>query len=366
MMHRRVLNRRFFFFILALALGGFFIFLSASLGLLNRGGASYGRVILKQLLILIGAIGLMLMAANFDYHRLRRWALPIFLVALAVSLLVFVPGLGFSSGGARRWLSIGTQTFQPSELLKLGFIIYLAAWLTRTNVQLTSWASGFLPFVLLMGVTGATLIAEPDLGTFSVLAVSALVMFFVAGGHWRQLLLISVLGLILIGGTIAAKPYARERILTFIHPQENLLTSSYQLNQSLIAIGSGGWLGRGLGRSIQKFNYLPEPIGDSIFAVAAEEFGLFGGLSIILIFIIFAWWGLALAAQASDRFGRVLITGIIVLIATGAFVNIASMLGLLPLTGIPLIFISHGGSSLLFSLLGCGIILNVGRFALKS
>ena len=365
-MRRRNLNRRFFFFILALTPGGFFIFLSASLGLLNRDGASYGRVVLKQLIILVAAIGLMLAAANFDYRRWRRWALPIFLATLAINLLVFVPGLGFSSGGARRWLSIGAQTFQPSELLKLGFIIYLAAWLTRSNIQLNSWAAGFLPFILLMGITGATLIAEPDLGTFSVLAVSALAMFFVAGGRWRQLFLIAGLGLVVLGGVIAVKPYAQDRILTFLNPQENLLTSSYQLNQSLITIGSGGWLGRGLGRSIQKFNYLPEPIGDSIFAVAAEEFGFLGGLLIILVFVVFSWWGLTLAARAPDRFGRVLITGIIVLIATGAFVNIASMLGLLPLTGIPLVFISHGGSSLLLSLLGCGIILSVGRFASKT
>jgi len=360
-MRRRVLNRRFFFFILVVVLIGFFVFLSASLGLLGRDGARYGRIVPNQLIVLFVSIGGMLLAANFDYRRLRPYALPIFLITLGVSLLVFVPGLGFMSGGARRWISIGTRTFQPSELLKLGFIIYLAAWLTRSGHQLTSWRSGFLPFLLLVGVTGVTLVAEPDLSTFSILAVSATTMFFVAGGKWRQLLLILVLGLAALTTIVSSKPYAQKRVLTFLNPQENLLTSSYQLNQSLIAIGSGGLFGRGLGRSIQKFNYLPEPIGDSIFAVAAEEFGFIGGLLIILIFVIFVWWGLALAVRTADPFGQILLTGLVVLIATGAFVNIASMLGLLPLTGIPLVFISHGGSSLLFSLIGCGIILNISR-----
>ncbi|MBI2100917.1 MAG: cell division protein FtsW [Candidatus Vogelbacteria bacterium] len=358
-MRRPASNRRFFFFILAVALIGFFIFSSASLGLLDRDGASYSRIVLKQLVILAGALVAMIVMSSFNYHHLRRLALPLFIVSLILSLLVFVPGLGFASGGARRWISIGTQTFQPSELLKLAFIIYLAAWLSRTKVQTANWQYGLLPFFLIVGVTSATLIVEPDLGTFFVLIAAALAMFFAAGGPWRQVFVILLLALVAGGAVIAVKPYARERFLTFLNPTENLLTSSYQINQSLIAIGSGGLWGRGFSRSIQKFHYLPEPIGDSIFAVAGEEFGLIGGLFIIGIFVTFAVWGLWLARRVSDRFGQGLVVGIVILISTGAFVNIASMLGLLPLTGIPLAFVSHGGSSLLFSLIGCGIILNV-------
>ncbi len=365
-MRRSASNRRFFFFILAVSLIGFFIFSSASLGLLNRDGASYSRIVFNQLVILAAALAAMIAVSHFDYRHLRRLALPLFLIALAVSLLVFVPGLGFASGGAQRWISIGSRTFQPSELLKLAFIIYLAAWLSRLKVQSGNWQYGLLPFFLIVGVTGAILIAEPDLGTLFVLIAAALAMFFAAGRPWRHLLVILFLVLATFGSIIAVKPYARERFLTFLNPTENLLTSSYQINQSLITIGSGGLWGRGFGRSIQKFHYLPEPIGDSIFAVAGEEFGLIGGLFIIGIFVAFAVWGLGLARRTTDRFGRGLVVGIVVLISTGAFVNIASMLGLWPLTGIPLAFISHGGSSLLFSLIGCGIILNISRHHSKS
>lgn len=365
-MRRRPSNRRFFFFILTVSLIGFFIFSSASLGLLNRGGASYSRIVFNQLIILGGALAVMIAVSHFNYHYLRRLALPLFIVSLAISLLVFVPGLGFASGGAQRWISIGTRTFQPSELLKLAFIIYLAAWLSRTKVQLTNWQYGLLPFLFIVSVTGATIIAEPDLGTFFILIVTAMAVFFTAGGRWRHVFTILFLVLAAFGSIIAVKPYARERFLTFLNPTENLLTSSYQINQSLIAIGSGGLWGRGFGRSIQKFHYLPEPIGDSIFAVAGEEFGLIGGLFIIGVFVAFTVWGLSLARRTTDRFGRGLVVGIVVLISTGAFVNIASMLGLLPLTGLPLAFVSHGGSSLLFSLIGCGIILNVSRHHSKS
>ncbi|MBI2097334.1 MAG: FtsW/RodA/SpoVE family cell cycle protein [Candidatus Vogelbacteria bacterium] len=365
-MRRPASNRRFFFFILIVTLIGFFIFSSASLGLLNRDGASYSRIVFNQLAILIGALAAMIAVSHFNYRHLRRLALPLFLVSLVVSLLVFVPGLGFASGGAQRWISLGTRTFQPSELLKLAFVVYLAAWLSRTKIQLADWPYGLLPFFLIVGVTGATLIAEPDLGTFFVLIAAALAMFFAAGGPWRQVFVVLLLALAAGGSVIAVKPYARERFLTFLNPTENLLTSSYQINQSLIAIGSGGLWGRGFGRSVQKFHYLPEPIGDSIFAVASEEFGLIGGLFIIGIFVAFVVWGLGLARRTADRFGSELIVGIVVLISTGALINIASMLGLLPLTGIPLAFISHGGSSLLFSLVGCGIILNISRHHAKS
>src|SRR3989344_5787226 len=304
-MDRRPSNRRFFFFILAVTLIGFFIFSSASLGLLNRDGANYSRIVLNQLLILAVSLAAMIAVSHFDYRHLLRLALPLFIIALAVSLLVFVPSLGFASGGAQRLISIGSRTFQPSELLKLALIIYLAAWFSRTKVQSGNWQYGLLAFFLSVGVTGVTLIAEPDLGTFFILIAAAMVIFFVAGGPWRHLFIILFLTLTVFGSVIAVKPYARERFLTFLNPTENLLTSSYQINQSLIAIGSGGLWGRGFGRSIQKFHYLPEPIGDSIFAVAGEEFGLIGGLFIIGILVAFAVWGLSLARRTTDRFGRV-------------------------------------------------------------
>ncbi len=360
-MRARSLNRSFFIFILFFVLFGFFIFSSASLGLLNRGGASYGRVAFGQLVILLAGLVALLIGAKFDYHLLRRLATPILLSAMVLSLLVFIPGFGFESGGARRWLLIGSRTFQPSEFLKLGLVIYLAAWLTRPGVQLTRWRSGLLPFLLLVSIAGVVLVLQPDLGTFFILLITSVTMFFVAGGRWSHLLVIFLLAIFGLTTVIISKDYARERIETFLNPEANVLTSSYQINQSLVAIGSGGLWGRGFGQSLQKFRHLPEPIGDSVFAVAGEEFGLVGGILIILSFIIFSVWGFRLALRASDHFGRLLVAGVVMSISSGAFVNIASMLGLVPLTGIPLIFISHGGSSLLFSLIGCGIILSVAK-----
>lgn len=354
-------NRRFFFFIVTLAFAGFLIFSSASLGLLNRDGVTYAKVIWNQLATLLAGFLLLLLVGRFPYQYWRKISLWLFIVSFIATLLVFVPGIGFASGGAYRWFSIGSRTFQPAELLKFSFVIYLAAWLAKIRERVASWRFGFLPFLLFVGLAGVLLIAQPDIGTFLVLFAAAAAMFFFAGAKWRQLLvlgLIALLGFLLI---IMFKPYARERILTLFYPNEKVDSSSWQINQSLIAIGSGGLTGRGFGQSLQKFNYLPEPIGDSIFAVTAEEFGFLGGGALVLAFALFAVWGLRIAARAPDRFGQLLVVGFVVLMTTGAFINIASMLGLFPLTGVPLLFVSHGGSALLFSMLGGGVILNVAR-----
>ncbi|MEK7621828.1 MAG: putative peptidoglycan glycosyltransferase FtsW [Patescibacteria group bacterium] len=357
----RLQNRRFLFFIIAVVLLGFLIFTSASLGLLSGDGANYQRIIGNQLLTLLVGLVALLLLGRFPYQHWRKIALWLFILSLLLTVLVFVPQLGFSSGGASRWLSLGERTFQPAEFLKFGFIIYLAAWLAKIRERVTTWRFGFTPFLLFVGLVGAILIAQPDLGTFFTLFAAAAAMFFAAGARWRQLgalLLIAVIGFSVV---IWSKSYARERVFTFFYPNEKTDSSSWQIKQSLIAIGSGGLTGRGFGQSLQKFNYLPQPIGDSIFAVAAEEFGFLGSVTLVSIFTLFIMWGLRIAARARDRFGRFLAVGFVTLMTTGAFVNIGSMLGLLPLTGIPLLFVSHGGSALLFSMLGCGIILNVAR-----
>ena len=355
--------RHFFFFIAAIALLGFLIFSSAALGLLGSDGASYNQVVRNQSLTLLAGLVTLLVIGRFPYRHWRKMAVWLFGLSLLLTLLVFVPGFGFSSGGASRWISFGSRTFQPSEFLKLGFVVYLAAWLAKIRERVTTWQSGFLPFLFLGGLAMFVLIAQPDIGTGLVLFTAATAMFFAAGASWRQislLLLIALLGSLVV---IVFRPYARERVLTFLYPDKKVESSAWQINQSLIAIGSGGLTGRGFGQSLQKFNYLPQPIGDSIFAVAAEEFGFVGGATLILAFTLFTVWGLRIAIRAPDRFGRLLVVGLVVLITTGVFVNIASMLGLFPLTGIPLSFVSHGGSALLFSMLGCGIILNIARTA---
>lgn len=354
-------SRRFFFFVVVVALVGFLIFSSASLGLLGDEGLSYHRIVGNQLLTLLIGLGVLLISARIPYRYWQKISIWIFAISLILTLLVFIPKIGLSAGGAKRWLSLGSRTFQPSEFLKLGFVIYLAAWLAKIRERVTTWESGFFPFLLFVGVVGAVLVAQPDIGTFSVLFTAATAMLFAAGVRWRQVFALVLVALIGFSIILAIRPYARERVYTFLYPAQEVNSDSWQINQSLIAIGSGGLTGRGFGQSLQKFSYLPQPIGDSIFAVAAEEFGFLGSVILVFAFSSFAIWGLRIATRAPDRFGRLLVVGLTVLMVAGAFINIASMLGLFPLTGIPLLFVSHGGSALLFSMLGCGIILNVAR-----
>ena len=218
-----------------------------------------------------------------------------------------------------------------------------------------------LPFLGILGIVAAILISQPDNDTFLVIAVAGFAMFLSAGGKWKHVL---VMGLILVLGLFMAasfRPYVKQRLTTFINPAANSMTSGYQIQQSLIAIGSGGFTGKGFGQSVQKFNFLPEPIGDSIFAVAAEEFGFIGSVCIIFLFLYFMISGLKIAGRTEDSFGRLFVVGTVILIVSQAFINIGAMVGVLPLSGIPLPFISHGGTALLITLAAMGIIFNISK-----
>ncbi|TSC68023.1 MAG: Stage V sporulation protein E Required for spore cortex synthesi [Parcubacteria group bacterium Gr01-1014_72] len=355
-------DRPFLIIVALLTIGGFFVFVSASLGLYAREGASFSAVALKQFLfgIVLGAVAFFA-AARMKYERLRRAALPLFLFGVAITLLVFVPSISISHGGARRWIEVFGFSFQPSELLKLASVIYLAAWLSRVRDTVTRPRFGIIPFTIFFALIGAILLAQPDTDTFLVTLAAGLGMFFVAGARARDFLVLIVITLTLFGALISARPYLLDRIEGFFDPAGNREGSGYQLEQSLIAIGSGRVMGTGFGQSVQKFRYLPEPIGDSIFAVAGEEFGLIGAGSIVLLFFALGLRALRIAGGARDSFGRLLVVGIAILIVGQAFVNIASMLGIIPLSGITLPFISQGGSALLFTLLGAGIIASVSK-----
>jgi len=210
---------------------------------------------------------------------------------------------------------------------------------------------------------GAVLLAQPDTDTFMVTVAGGLGIFLAGGGRWRHIFLLLFVGAIGLGVIAYTRPYVMNRITTFISPNKNAQGSGYQIQQSLIAVGSGGFYGRGFGQSIQKFNFLPEPIGDSIFAVSAEEFGFIGSTLLVLLFVFFALRGLKIATNVSDPFGRLLIVGIVILIISQAFVNIGAMVGILPLSGITLPFVSHGGTSLFIALAEAGIILNISKQA---
>lgn len=360
---RKQLDRTFLLLTAALVGVGFFIFSSASLGLLARDGAQYSSVAFSQFFlgIFLGTIA-MLIVSTINYRILRNYAPHIFIACCVLTLLVFAPYIGFEYGGARRWLHLGPLSFQPSELLKLGYVIYLAAWYAKVKAGVTEYKEGLIPFLGVTAIAGAIMLAQPDTGTFMVMVAAGLAVFMGAGARFKDLALIVLAGVLGIVLLAFVRPYIMERILTFINPSADPLGSSYQIQQSLIAIGSGEMFGRGFGQSIQKFSFLPEPIGDSIFAVAAEEFGFAGGVILIALFMALGFRGFRIASRAPDLFGALLVLGITVLIVSQSMINIAAMLGLLPLTGVPLIFISHGGSALFIALVGVGIVLNVSRY----
>jgi len=354
-------NKLFLISTILLTVAGFFIFTSASLGLLAKEGGSFKDIAFNQIFLglFLGTIALIVLS-RIDYRVWRKYSLYIFLFSIVLTLLVFVPGLGFEHGGARRWLNLGSISFQPSEFLKLGFIIYFSAWLSGIKSGIGKISQGLIPFIVLILAT-SFLLLQPDTDTFLIICVTGVAMFIAAGCKWRDIMIILVIGILGFTYIAFSKPYIQQRISTFFDPGSDSLGASYQIQQSLIAIGAGGFSGRGLGQSIQKFGFLPEPIGDSIFAVAAEEFGFLGSVTLIFLFVFFTLQGLRVAKEAPDLFGGLLTVGIVILIVSQSFFNIAAMLGIVPLSGMPLLFVSHGGTALFFTLSSVGIVLNVSR-----
>jgi len=356
-------DRWFLIAVIVMTVAGFFIFASASLGLLAREGARFANVAFSQTFfgLFLGTLAC-ITTSLINYRVWRKYALYLFMASIAVTLLVFVPGIGLSHGGATRWIEIVGISVQPSEFLKIGFIIYLAAWISGVKKNIGAIKFGIGPLLALFGIVGAVLLNQPDTDTFVILCATALAMFAVGGGKWRHVFLVVLIGVLSFVALVQTTPYLKDRITTYINPTEDKLGSGYQLNQSLIAIGSGKIFGRGFGQSVQKFNLLPEPIGDSIFAVMAEEFGFVGSIGLIALYIFFAFRGMRIAMNSPDTFGGLLAFGIVILIVTQSFVNMGAMLGVLPLSGIPLLFVSHGGTALFMTLAEVGIVLNISRY----
>lgn len=348
--------------VIILIVGGYLIFRSASLGLLSKQPVKYAGVAFNQTVfgLLLGSIACYI-TSKIDYKIYRKYAFFIFLTSILATLLVFLPSIGFSHGGASRWIRIAGVSFQPSEFLKIGFIIFLSAWMASVKDRVQNIKYGLLPFVVVTLIVGIVLLIQPDTDTFIITAFAGLAIYLSAGGRWKHILVMGLIALLGVGILAYTRPYVKARIITFINPAHDSLGSGYQIQQSLIAIGSGGFFGRGFGQSIQKFSVLPEPIGDSIFAVASEEFGFVGAVTIILLFIFFCIRGLKIASKTPDSFGRLMVVGIVIMIGTQAFVNIGAMVGVLPLSGITLPFISHGGTALFMTLAEVGIVLNISK-----
>lgn len=361
---QRTMDRTLLGIVLILVTGGFLIFSSASLGLLAREGARFSSIALSQFGFgVIGGLIALTLTSNVHYRFWRKYAFHFFVASMVLTLLVFVPHLGFAHGGAHRWILLGSFSFQPSELLKIAFVIYTATWLSGMQKYVGTSLKGTLPFVGLLGIVGIVMLAQPDTDTYLIMAAAAGAMFITAGGRWRDMALLFLGAVLLLGMLAFARPYVMDRFVIFMNPALDPHGKGYQIQQSLIAIGSGGVTGRGFGQSIQKFEYLPEPIGDSIFAVFGEEFGFIGSFLLIMLFTFFAFRGYTIASHTPDMFGTLLAVGFVTLISSQAFLNIAAMLGVAPLSGLPLPFISHGGTSLLTLLAAVGIVLNVSKYA---
>lgn len=361
-MSLKPVDRSFLITVLILVITGFFIFSSASLGVLSRDTGKYQAVTFNQLMLgLVGGGIAAYVTSRIPYQVWRRYAFYIAVSAFLLMLLVFIPGIGRCAKGACRWVSIFGQSFQPAEFYKLGFVMYLSAWYASVKTKASTLQLGTVPFIFLITITAGLVLMQPDTDTFMVIVLSGVAIFITAGGKWKHLLIMGTVGLLGLALLVMQRPYLQQRIMTFADPSKDPTGSSYQIQQSLIAIGSGGFTGRGFGQSIQKFNFLPEPIGDSIFAVAAEEFGFLGSVAIIILYLLFAMKGLRIASKSPDLFGAYLVVGLTTLIIVQSFLNIAAMLAIIPLSGTPLLFISHGGTALFFALASVGIILNVSR-----
>lgn len=351
----------FLFTVLIMCLFGIVMISSASMvSSFEKYGSNY-HYVTRQIVSLFIGIGLMIATYLIDYRFWKKNALWVFLITIGLLILVFIPGLGHKVAGAQRWIGFGNNLFQPSEVVKLGFIIYLAAWLTNKGEDIKHFLRGFLPFMILVALVAFLIIKQPDMGTMSVIVGISVAMFFVSGA---DLLHMSFgLGTIVAVGLVAIKvaPYRMQRVLVFLNPSADSQGAAYHINQALLAIGTGGLWGLGFGQSRQKYLYLPMAHTDSIFAIIAEELGFVRTSVVILAFLYLCIRGMAIAKNAPDKFSQLLVVGIVSWIIIQTLINIGAMLGVIPMTGVPLPFLSYGGSSLMVLLAGVGIVLNISK-----
>lgn len=346
--------------VLILVAAGIALFGSASLGQLAEAGAPIWRTLISQLAFgIIPGIAALAFFRFLPGKRLAQLVVPFYIVTIIATLAVFIPGVGLTLNGATRWIDLGITTIQPGEFLKVSVVLMLAAYLAHAKDKIGEWRTGLVPFGVIVGVPSAILLMQPNTSTVLVIGAACAAMYFLAGAPWRDFVVILLGGALVLAILVHERPYLKNRVNTFINPAENAQTTGYHIQQSLIAIGSGGITGRGYGQSVQKFNYLPEARSDSVFAVYGEEFGFIGSVLLVLLFVAFALRGFIIAGESATLFGSLAVTGLTLLIAISAFLNIGALLGVMPLTGLPLPFISQGGTALMAALASVGIILNV-------
>ena len=343
-------------------------------GLLTLFSATYYKAVdqgdalleVKKQLIGVGlGAFLMLLTSRIPYSF---WQKPrVVMLALtgsfALLVLVLIPGIGVYVNGSRRWLNIAGLSFQPSELAKIASVMYLASTLSFRLKQVERLWTGILPLLVVPAAMFLLILQQPNLSTAGSIMIVAVLMLLLVGAKWKHLSLMGVVGLAVGFAYAWVEPYRRERLLSFRNPFAQMSDEGYQLSQSLIAIGSGGLFGRGLGQGRQKFSYLPYPESDFIFAIIGEDFGLFGCCVVILLFVAFAVAGMRIALNCQDRYGCLLAAGITAMISVQAFINIGVVVGILPTTGLPLPFFSAGGTSISLLMAAVGILFNISRHA---
>lgn len=343
-------------------------------GLLTLFSATYYKAVdqgdalleVKKQLIGVGlGAFLMFLTSRIPYSF---WQKPrVVMLALtgsfALLVLVLIPGIGVYVNGSRRWLNIAGLSFQPSELAKIASVMYLASTLSFRLKQVERLWTGILPLLVVPAAMFLLILQQPNLSTAGSIMIVAVLMMLLAGAKWKHLSLMGVVGLAVGFAYAWVEPYRRERLLSFRNPFAQMSDEGYQLSQSLIAIGSGGLFGRGLGQGRQKFSYLPYPESDFIFAIIGEDFGLFGCCVVILLFVAFAVAGMRIALNCQDRYGCLLAAGITAMISVQAFINVGVVVGILPTTGLPLPFFSAGGTSISLLMAAVGILFNISRHA---
>ena len=343
-----------------LAIGTLVVF-SASAAIAYRTLGTPYYYLERQIMWAVLGLLVMIVASRFDYWRYQKWALPLFVVSVVLLGAVLIPHVGISINGARRWLGVGSLQVQPSELAKIGMIFLFARLFSLHQDGIQDFWRGVIPHLALAVVVFGLVLAEPDLGTTMAIAGTFFVMLFVAGAKKRHLGALAGSGMPVLGAAIVLEPYRLQRIVAFTDPWKHPLGEGFHTIQALLALGSGGVLGLGLGYSRQALGFLPESFTDFIFAVLGEELGLIGTLTVVVLFMLVAWRGYRIAMRAPDLFSSLLATGFTTMIAIQAAINMGVVTATLPVTGITLPFISYGGSSLVLSLAGVGVLLNISR-----
>jgi len=357
---REVRIRLFVVTVILIAIGIIMIYSASSVFSYEKYGDS--AYFLKRHLIYL-LVGFMFAVSimSVDYARFRKFTKPFLLFSMLLLLFVFVPGIGRSAGGARRWIGLGPLNFQPSEIAKMALVFYAADVLSRKQSEISDFIYGFLPLMIVLGLCILLILLEPDLGTAVALATLIIIMAFVAGVKIKQLGLLMFAGLLAVCPLIAMKPYRVKRMIAFWNPWADPRGAGFQIIQSFVALGSGGIFGVGLAHSKQKLFYLPEAHTDFVFAIIGEELGLIGTLSVVSLFGMFIYLGFRIAYSARDLFGQFLAFGLVSMLALQVIINIAAVTGAIPTKGLPLPFVSYGGTSLVYSMVSVGLLLNIAR-----